>query len=91
MSVTCSHITSYFSHLSVYCGDNYVTLNESNFLLTSGDCASVACLRCRQDSGNEESTNASSSFTSAPMMVRVMGDANSGTTGRLTESILSPE
>jgi len=41
----------------------------SDFGLTSDDCGSAACSMCRQDSGNEESTDAGSSFSSAPTMV----------------------
>jgi len=69
MSVTCSDITSYFSPLSVYCGDKYVAPDVSDFRSTSDDCGSAACSICRQDSGNEESTDAGSSFSSAPTMV----------------------
>jgi len=59
MSVTRSDITSYFSSLSVDCGDKYVTRDVSDFRSTSDDCGWAACLICRQDSGNEESTDAS--------------------------------
>ena len=69
MSVTRSDTTSYFSHLSVYCGDKYFAPDMSNFRSTSDDCRLAACSICRQDSGNEESTDAGSSFPSAPMMV----------------------
>jgi len=69
MSVTRSDITSYFSPLSVYCGDKYVTLDVSDFRSTSDNCGSAACSICRQDSGNEESMDAGSSFSSAPPMV----------------------
>jgi len=69
MSVTRSDIMSYFSPLSVYCGDKYVTPDVSNFQSTSDDCGSPACLKCRQDSGNEESTDAGLSFSSAPTIV----------------------
>jgi len=69
MLVTCSDIPSYFSPLSVYCGDKYVAPDVSDSRLTSDDCGSAACLICRQDSGNEESTDASSSFSSAPTKV----------------------
>jgi len=47
MSVTRSDITSYFSPLSVYCGDKYVALDVSDFRSTSDDCSSAACLICR--------------------------------------------
>ena len=60
MSVTRSDITSYFSPLSVYCGDKYVPLDMSNFRRTLDDCGSTACSMCRQESGNEESTDAGS-------------------------------
>jgi len=71
MSVTRSDITSYFSPLSVYCGDQYVAPDVSDFRSTSDDCGSAACSICRQDSGNEESTDAVSSFSSAPTMVGI--------------------
>jgi len=69
MSVALSNITSYFSPLSVYCGDKYIAPDVSDFRLTLDDCSSAACSTCRQDSGNEESTDAGSSFSSAPTMV----------------------
>jgi len=69
MSVIRSDITSYFSPLSVYCGDKYVAPDVSDFRSTSDDCGSAACSICRQDNGNEESTDAGSSFSSAPTMV----------------------
>jgi len=69
MSVTHADIMSYFSPLSVYCGDKYVAPEVSDFRSTSDDCGSAACSICRQDSGNEESTDAGSSFSSAPTMV----------------------
>jgi len=69
MSVTRSDITSYFSPLSVYCGDKYVAPDVSDFGSTSDDCGSAACFICRQDSGNEESIDATSSFSSTPTMV----------------------
>jgi len=69
MSVTRSDIMSYFSPLSVYCGDKYVAPDVSYFRSTSDDCGSAACSICRQDSGNEESTDAGSSFSSATTMV----------------------
>jgi len=68
-SVTRSDITSYFSPLSVYCGDKYVSPDVSDFRSTSDDCGSAACSICRQDSGNEESTDAGSSFSSTPTVV----------------------
>jgi len=64
MSVTHSDIISYFSPLSVYCVDKWVAPNMSDLRPTSDDCGSAACSICRQDSGNEESTNAGSSFSS---------------------------
>jgi len=69
MSVTRSDITSYFSLSSVYCGDKYVAPDVPDFRSTSDDCGPAACLICRQDSGNEESIDAGSSFSSAPTMV----------------------
>jgi len=69
MSVTRSDITSYFSPLSVYCGDKYVAPDVSDFQSTLDDCGSTTCSMCRQDSGNEENTDASLSFSSAPTMV----------------------
>jgi len=60
MSVTHSEITSYFSPLSVYCGDKYGAPDVSDLRSTSDDCGSAACLICRQDSGNEESPDAGS-------------------------------
>jgi len=69
MSVTRSDIASYFSPLFVYCGDKYVALDLSDLQSTSDDCGSAACLICRQDGGNEESTDAGSSFSSVPTMV----------------------
>jgi len=69
MSVTRSDITIYFSPFSIYCGDKYVTPDVSDFRSTSDDCCSAACSICRQDSGNEESTDAGSSFSSPPTMV----------------------
>ena len=67
--VTHSDITSYFSPLSGYCWDKYVAPNVKNFRSTSEDCGSGACLLCRRDSGNEESTDAGLSFSSPPTMV----------------------
>jgi len=69
MSVTRSDITTYFSPLSVYCGDKYFAPDLSDIRSPSDDCGSAACSMCRQDSGNEESTDAGSSFSSAPTMV----------------------
>ena len=69
MSVTHSDIMSYFSPLSVYCGDKYVPPDVSDFRSTSDDCGSTSCSICRQDRGNEESTDAGSSFSSAPIIV----------------------
>jgi len=69
MLVTRSEITSYFSPLSAYSGDKYFAPDVSDFRSTSDDCGSAACSICRQDSGNEESTDASSSFSSTPTMV----------------------
>jgi len=69
MSVTRSDITSYFSPLSAYCGDKYVAPDVSDFRSTWDDCGSAACLICRQDSGNDESTDAGSSFSSTPTRV----------------------
>jgi len=69
MSVTRSGITSCFSPLYVYCGDKYVAPDVSDLRSTSDDCSSVACSICRQDRGNEESTDVGSSFSSAPTMV----------------------
>jgi len=69
MSVTPSDITSYFSPLSVYCGDKYVAPEVSDFRSTWDDCGLAACLICRQDSGNEERRDAGSSFSSAHTMV----------------------
>jgi len=69
MLVTHSDITSYFSPLSVYCGDKYVAPDVSDIQSTSDDYGSAACAICRQDSGNEESTDAASSFSSAHTMV----------------------
>jgi len=58
ISVTRSDITSYFSSLFVYCRDKYVSPDMSDFRSTSDDCGLAANLICRQDSGNEESTDA---------------------------------
>jgi len=69
MSVTCSDITSYFSPLSIYCWDKYVDPDVSNFRSTSDDCGAAACSIYRQDSGNEESKDAGSSFSSSPTIV----------------------
>jgi len=69
LSVTRWDITSYFSPLSVYCGDKYVAPDVNDFRSTSDDCGSAACSICRQDSGNEESTDAGSSFSFPPTMV----------------------
>ena len=69
MSVTRSDITSYFSPLSIYCGDKYVPPDVSDFRSTSHDCGSAACSICRQDIGNQESTDTGLSFSSAPTMV----------------------
>ena len=69
MSVTRLDITSYFSPLCVYCGVKYVAPDVNDFRSTSDDCCSPACLICRQDNGNEESTDAGSSFSSTPTMV----------------------
>jgi len=73
MSVTRSDITSYFSPLSEYCGDKYVAPDVSDFRSTSDDCGSAAFLIYRQDSGNEESTDAGLSFSSATTMVGTPG------------------
>jgi len=69
MSVARSDISSYFSPLSVYSGDKYVAPDVNDFRSTSDDCGSAACSIWRQDSGNEESTDAGSSFSSPPTMV----------------------
>jgi len=69
MSLTRSNITSYVSPLSVYCRDEYVTQDVSDFRSTSDACRSAASSICRQDSENEESTDAGLSFSSAPTMV----------------------
>jgi len=69
MLVTRSDITSYFSPLSVNCGDKYIAPDVSDIRSTSDDCGSAACSIYRQDSGNEDSTDAGSSFSSAPTMV----------------------
>jgi len=69
MSVTRSDITSYFSPLSVYCGDKYLATDVRDFRSNSDDCGSVASLICRQNKGNEESKDAGSSFSSAPTSV----------------------
>ena len=69
MSVTRSDITSYFSPLFVYCGDKYDATDVSDFRLTLDDCGSADCSICRKDSGNEESMDAGSLFSSAPTMM----------------------
>jgi len=69
MSVTRSDFTSYCSPLSVYCRDKYFTPDVSDFRSTSDNCGSAAYSICRQDSGNKESTDAGSSFSSAATMV----------------------
>jgi len=69
MLVTHSDITTYFFPLSVYCMDKYVVPNVNDFRWTLDDFGSAACSICRHDSGNEESTAAGSSFSSAPTMV----------------------
>jgi len=69
MLVTRSDITSYFSPMSIYCGDKSVTSDVSDLRSTSDYCGSPACSKCRQDSGNEESTDIDSSFSSGPTMV----------------------
>jgi len=69
MSFTHSDITSYFSLLSVYYRDKYVAPDVIVFRLTSDDCGSAPCLICRQDSGNKESMNPGSSFSSPPTIV----------------------
>jgi len=69
MSFIRSDITSYFSSLSIYCGNKYITPDVSDFRSTSNECGSAACSICRQDSGNEESTDAGSVFSSTPMIV----------------------
>jgi len=68
-TVTRLDSTSYISPLSLYCWDKYVAPNVSDFQSTSDDCGSSACSICRQDSGNEESADAGSSFSSSPTMV----------------------
>jgi len=55
--------------LSVYCRDKYFALEVSNFQSTSDDGGSATCSIYRQDSKNEESMDAGSSFSSAPTMV----------------------
>jgi len=69
MSDTRSDIGSYFSPLSVYRGKKYVTPDMRNLPSTSDDCGSAACSICRQDSGNEKSTDAGLSFSYTPTMV----------------------
>jgi len=69
MLVTRSDITNYFSSVSLYCEDKYVALDMREFRSTSDDCGSAACSIWRQDSGNEESTDAGSLFSSAPTMI----------------------
>jgi len=68
ISVARSDITSYFSSLYVYCGDNYITLEVSDCQLTSYDCYLAACTLCWQDSRNKESMDAGLSFSS-PLMI----------------------
>jgi len=69
MAVTRSDIRSYFSPLSAYCGDKNVVPDMSDFGSTSDDSSWAACSICRQDSGNEVSTDASSTFSSTHTMV----------------------
>jgi len=69
MSATRLDIVSYFSPLSVYCGDKYVTPDVSDFRSTSDDCGSAGYSICRQDSGNEETMDAGWLFSSAPTIV----------------------
>jgi len=69
MFVTRSDIKSYFSPLSVYCWDKYVASDVSDFRSNSDDCGSATYLIYRQHSGNKESTDAGSSFSSGPTMV----------------------
>jgi len=59
----------FFPLVCIYCGDKYIPPDVSDFRSPSDDCGSAACLICRQDSGNKESTNAGSSFSSAPTVV----------------------
>jgi len=68
-SVTRSDITSYLSTLAVYCGDKDVAPDTCDFRWTADNCSSAACLICRQDSGNEDSTDTGLSFSSTPTMV----------------------
>jgi len=69
MSVTHFDIRSYFSRLSIYYENKYVALYVRDFRSTSDDCSSAACSICKQDSWNEESTDARLSFSSTPTMV----------------------
>jgi len=69
MSFSPSDTTSYSSPLSIYCGDKYVVPDMCDFRSTSDGYGLVACLTCRQDSRNLKSTDAGSSFSSAPTMV----------------------
>jgi len=69
MWFTCLDITSYFSLLSLYCGDKYVGPDVSDFRSISDNCGSAVSLIYRQDSRNEESMDAGSSFSSASTMV----------------------
>jgi len=69
MSVTRSDITSYFSPLSVYCGDKYLAPDMNDFWSTSDDYGLAACLIYRYDGGKEEIMDAGSSFSSPPTMV----------------------
>ena len=55
--------------MSVYGGDKYVAPDVSDIRSTSDDCGSAVFSICRQDSGNEESKDAGSSFSSATTMV----------------------
>ena len=69
MSVTRLDITSYFPPLPIYCGNKYLAPDVSDFQWTSHKYGSAAYLAYRQDSGNEESTDAGSSFSSTPTIV----------------------
>jgi hypothetical protein len=69
LPVSRAEITSYFSPLSVFCGDKYVAPDVADFRSTADDCGSPACKICGQDELNEKCEGADLSFSSAPTAV----------------------
>jgi len=65
MTIIRLDITSYFSPLSMYYGYKYVSSDVSDFRSNLDAYASPAYSMCRQDSGQEESIDTCSFFSSS--------------------------